>query len=43
MPTVKLADYLFTRLKQLGVDSIHGVPGDYSLTLLDYVEPNGVR
>lgn len=43
MSTVKLADYLFTRLKQLGVGSIHGVPGDYNLTLLDYVEPNGIK
>lgn len=37
--TIRLAEYLFTRLKQLGVDAIHGVPGDYNLTLLDYVEP----
>ncbi|KAK5104478.1 hypothetical protein LTS08_002368 [Lithohypha guttulata] len=41
--TVKLADYLFTRLRQLGVGSIHGVPGDYNLTLLDYVEPNKIQ
>ncbi|KAL7620319.1 hypothetical protein AAE478_009313 [Parahypoxylon ruwenzoriense] len=40
--TIKLADYLFTRLKQLGVGAIHGVPGDYNLTLLDYVEPAGL-
>jgi pyruvate decarboxylase len=25
--TVKLAEYLFTRVKQLGADAIHGVPG----------------
>lgn len=37
--TVKLAEYLFARLKQLGVDAVHGVPGDYNLTLLDFVEP----
>ena len=41
-PTVPLAEYLFTRLRQLGVDSIHGVPGDYNLPLLDYVEPQGL-
>ncbi|KAF7189631.1 Pyruvate decarboxylase [Pseudocercospora fuligena] len=41
--TVQLAEYLFTRLKQLGVGSVHGVPGDYNLTLLDYVEPAGLH
>ncbi|KAH6701684.1 pyruvate decarboxylase [Verticillium dahliae] len=41
--TVTLADYLFGRLRQLGVGSIHGVPGDYNLELLDYVEPAGLR
>lgn len=40
---VDLAEYLFTRLKQLGVDSIHGVPGDYNLQALDYVEPAGIN
>ena len=41
--TVQLAEYLFTRLKQLGVGSVHGVPGDYNLTLLDHVEPSGIH
>ena len=41
--TKKLAEYLFERLRQLGVGSIHGVPGDYNLTLLDYVEPAGLH
>ena len=36
---IDLAEYLFTRLRQLGVGSIHGVPGDYNLTALDYIEP----
>ncbi|KAE8151688.1 thiamine diphosphate-binding protein [Aspergillus avenaceus] len=40
---VKLAEYLFHRLRQLGIGSIHGVPGDFNLTLLDYVEPAGLR
>lgn len=26
--TIKLAEYLFTRLKQLGVGAVHGVPGN---------------
>ncbi|KAH7029785.1 pyruvate decarboxylase [Microdochium trichocladiopsis] len=42
-PSIKLAEYLFTRLRQLGVDSIFGVPGDYNLRLLDYVEPSGLH
>lgn len=41
--TVKLAEYLFTRLRQLGVQTVHGVPGDYNLELLDYVEPSGLH
>ncbi|RWA13731.1 hypothetical protein EKO27_g1371 [Xylaria grammica] len=40
--TLKLAEYLFARLKQLGIGAIHGVPGDFNLTLLDYVEPAGL-
>lgn len=43
MAPVALADYLFTRLRQLGVGSVHGVPGDFNLTLLDYVEPAGLN
>lgn len=42
MATVPLSDYLFQRLRQLGVGSVHGVPGDFNLTLLDYVEPAGL-
>jgi pyruvate decarboxylase len=41
--TVKLGDYLFTRLLQLGVTDIFGVPGDYNLRLLDYVVPAGLH
>ena len=41
--SVGLAEYLFARLYQLGVRSIHGVPGDYNLELLDYVEPSGLH
>ncbi|KAF2812025.1 thiamine diphosphate-binding protein [Mytilinidion resinicola] len=42
MATVLLAEYLFTRLRQLGVGSVHGDPGDYNLDLLDYVAPAGL-
>ncbi|KAJ5087377.1 pyruvate decarboxylase [Penicillium angulare] len=38
---IKIADYLFTRIRQLGIKSIFGVPGDYNLRLLDFVEPSG--
>ncbi|KAI0429893.1 thiamine diphosphate-binding protein [Xylaria sp. FL1042] len=41
--TLKLAEYLFARLKQLGIGAVHGVPGDFNLTLLDYVEPAGLK
>ncbi|OJD40319.1 pyruvate decarboxylase [Diplodia corticola] len=40
---VDLAQYLFTRLAEIGVGSVHGVPGDYNLTALDYLEPAGLH
>ncbi|KAJ5832869.1 Pyruvate decarboxylase [Penicillium riverlandense] len=40
---IKLADYLFTRLRQLGVNTVFGVPGDYNLRLLDFVVPGGLH
>ena len=36
---VDLGEYLLQRLAQLGLCSLHGVPGDYNLTVLDYLEP----
>jgi pyruvate decarboxylase len=39
---IDLADYLFRRIRQIGVKAVHGVPGDYNLTALDYVEPAGL-
>ncbi|KAE8387383.1 thiamine diphosphate-binding protein [Aspergillus alliaceus] len=41
--TITVADYLFARLGQLGIQSVFGVPGDYNLTLLDFVEPSGLH
>ncbi|OHF02721.1 thiamine pyrophosphate enzyme [Colletotrichum orchidophilum] len=41
--SIKLAEYLFTRLHQLGIGAIHGVPGDFNLALLDYVKPAGLQ
>ena len=40
---IDLAEFIFTRLRQLGVGSIHGVPGDYNLTALDYIQPAGLN
>jgi hypothetical protein len=40
---VNIAEYLFTRLHQLGVKDLHGVPGDFNLIALDYVEPCGIN
>ncbi|KAK4496659.1 hypothetical protein PRZ48_012641 [Zasmidium cellare] len=41
--TVNVAEYLFTRLVQLGCTSLHGLPGDFNLLALDFVEPSGLR
>ncbi|KAF2738614.1 putative pyruvate decarboxylase, partial [Polyplosphaeria fusca] len=41
--TVNVAQYLFTRLRQLGLGSVHGVPGDYFLRALDELRPAGLR
>jgi pyruvate decarboxylase len=40
---VDVAEYLFTRLKQVGVESVHGLPGDYNLVALDYLPNAGLR
>lgn len=40
---VDVAEYLFTRLHQMGVRSVHGVPGDYNLVALDYLDGAGLK
>lgn len=40
---VTVAEYLFRRLHQLGVRSIHGLPGDYNLVALDYLPKCGLQ
>ena len=40
---VDVAHYLFTRLHQMGVRSVHGVPGDYNLVALDYIDKTGLK
>ncbi|KAK5659251.1 hypothetical protein OQA88_1343 [Cercophora sp. LCS_1] len=42
MPEIFIGEYLFRRLKEIGIDTIFGVPGDYELALLDQVEPQGL-
>ncbi|WP_312858490.1 thiamine pyrophosphate-binding protein, partial [Pseudonocardia pini] len=37
MSSYTVADHLVDRLAELGVDRVFGVPGDYSLGLLDHV------
>ncbi|KAH0550910.1 hypothetical protein GP486_007726 [Trichoglossum hirsutum] len=38
-----LAEYLFRRVRELGVRSVHGVPGDYNLAALDYIPKVGLN
>ncbi|KAJ5249288.1 indole-3-pyruvate decarboxylase [Penicillium chermesinum] len=40
--TVNVAEYLFTRLYQLGVRDLHGLPGDFNLLACDYVGSSGL-
>ncbi|KAL1921493.1 uncharacterized protein VTP21DRAFT_11209 [Calcarisporiella thermophila] len=36
--TLTIAEYLLERLKELGIKDVFGVPGDFSLGFLDYIE-----
>ncbi|RYP27160.1 hypothetical protein DL768_011312 [Monosporascus sp. mg162] len=38
-----VAEYLFTRLHQIGVRSVHGLPGDFNLVALDYLPKAGLK
>ncbi|KAH6693815.1 pyruvate decarboxylase [Plectosphaerella plurivora] len=40
---IDVAEYLFARLKQVGVESVHGLPGDYNLVALDYLPNAGLK
>ncbi|KAI1810805.1 pyruvate decarboxylase [Poronia punctata] len=40
---VDVAEYLFTRLHQIGIRSIHGLPGDFNLAALDYIPKVGLQ
>lgn len=39
---INLTEYLYQRLHQIGIRSVYGVPGDYNLAALDYLEPCGL-
>jgi pyruvate decarboxylase len=39
---VNVAEYLYTRLLQLGCTSAHGLPGDFNLLALDFVRSSGL-
>lgn len=41
--SIKTADYLFTRLRQLDIRSVFGVPRGYNLRILHSVEPAGLH
>ncbi|KAL4902195.1 hypothetical protein BDW74DRAFT_181045 [Aspergillus multicolor] len=38
-----LAAYLFTRLSQLEIHTLHGVPGDFNIPMLEFIKPAGLR
>ena len=40
---VDVAEYLFTRLRAVGVQAVHGVPGDFNLVALDYIPKCGLH
>ena len=39
---IDVAEYLFRRLHEVGICSVHGVPGDYNLSALDYLSKTGL-
>ncbi|KID78450.1 Pyruvate decarboxylase [Metarhizium brunneum] len=40
---IDVSEYLFRRLYEVGVRSLHGVPGDYNLVALDYLPKSGLK
>ncbi|KAL2001572.1 hypothetical protein VTN02DRAFT_1572 [Thermoascus thermophilus] len=39
---IDVAEYLFRRLREIGIRAVHGVPGDYNLAALDYLPKCGL-
>ncbi|KAK9773980.1 putative thiamine diphosphate-binding protein [Seiridium cardinale] len=42
MAQVLVGDYLFRRLREIGITPVFGVPGDYELELLDLIPSNNL-
>ncbi|KAK0625444.1 thiamine diphosphate-binding protein [Bombardia bombarda] len=42
MHEILIGEYLFLRLKEIGIQTVFGVPGDFELALLDLIEPLGL-
>lgn len=40
---VDVAEHLFRRLYEIGIRSVHGLPGDYNLMSLDYIPKTGLQ
>ncbi|KAK9763210.1 hypothetical protein K7432_010342, partial [Basidiobolus ranarum] len=40
--TMTVSQYLLTRLKEIGVDDVFSVPGDFNLVFLDRVQDSGL-
>ncbi|KAF1798443.1 thiamine diphosphate-binding protein [Mucor lusitanicus] len=38
MPSISIGSYLIKRLKEINIDTIFGVPGDYNMPFLDLIE-----
>ncbi|KAI9352370.1 pyruvate decarboxylase PdcB [Pilaira anomala] len=38
MPTISISEHMLRRLKEVGIETIFGVPGDYNMPLLDHIE-----
>lgn len=40
---IAVAEYVFKRLHEIGIRSVHGLPGDFNLVALDYIPKAGLR
>ena len=40
---IDVVEYLFRRLYEVGIRAVHGVPGDYNLVALDYIDKAGLH
>lgn len=40
---INIAQYIYARLQQLGCSSLHGLPGDFNLLALDFIQDSGLQ